>query len=206
MEHEIILKNLHDKKNTATYIRISPHSSNTEIENTKVSRNWRQKKDEIGNIIWSYKEKTKFNWRQRIFSRNKSNQITPIPTGDPIQGKFVISVKDKPGLQYVLIDWLDQNMKILCSQILNLTVEKNESDEEKESEHTSSTCECQCIAAETENDEGSIEFADPDLSVELLPLIKSGFRKITIPYIVESEPVNLQFTRTWGNIQNRSTW
>jgi PKD repeat protein len=100
----------------------------------------------------------------------------------------------------VLIEWLTKGGKeTLCRQLLRVGCgEKPELVPEDEKViDTGSSSHCRCLSAETDSDEESNEYAEPDLSVEVGGATLTGLMEITVPYTIEVEPPNLQFTRQW---------
>lgn len=200
MEHKIILRNLGCPRLHVKYIRIKPYTKNVDIGNVSLPTNWIQSQDEK-NIVFSYRnpKKLEFNhFTDKSFSKRVTEETNTdvIPVGDPIQGIFAIDVKEQKGPQLIQIEWLDSDRSVLCNQILNITTDEKVNPRYRPP-LPQKQCDCNCLTAATEIDEDSMQDNEPFISVDVETPEMIGFRKVSVPYTVEVEPPNVNFTRKW---------
>jgi PKD repeat protein len=180
--HDLELRNVASATN-AYEIRVSAYTPATKIVNASAPSNWVQTTNYPASILW------------------KPVGGGPIPSGNPLPGPFTIWVQSnaQPDKR-VLIEWLSKaGQEAICKQLLRVGCgEKSESASEEEAAVNIGTSEaCRCLSAQTESDEDSNEFAEPDISVDVGTPAQTGYMQVEVPYTIEVEPPTLQFTRQW---------
>jgi hypothetical protein len=181
-QHDLSLRNVAAATN-AFEIRVSAYTPATQILSASAPSSWTQTTSYPANVLW------------------RPVAGGPIPSGNPLPGPFSIWVQNntQPDKR-VLIEWLSTGGKeVICKQIVRVGCGEDPqlvpADELLENAGTSASC--RCLSVESDSDENSNEFAEPDLSVEVGTATLTGPMEITVPYTIEAEPPTLQFTRLW---------
>lgn len=180
--HMLSLRNV-SAATTATHIRVSSLTPATKIIQASAPSGWLQASNYPDFVTW------------------RPAAGGPVPVGDPLPGPFSIwNQNNAQPDKRVLVEWLDQNEGVVCSQQLRVDcgapeeLPRGEPAAEMEGEGAKG---CRCLSVETDADPESNEFAEPDLTVEVGSAMQTGPLEVTVPYSIEVEPPNLQFTRLW---------
>lgn len=183
-KHIISLQNL-ASTTSAFKVRISAYTPATKILASSVPTGWTQTASYPTSVVW----------RPAIGG--------VIPSGSPLPGTFSISVQnDAQQDKRVLLEWLSNHKppEVLCRQILLVGCGKFADfvpEDWPQAMFDKDASFCRCLSAETEADEDSEQFAEPDLSVELGTPFAAGFLQVIVPYTILAEPPQLQFNRHW---------
>jgi hypothetical protein len=180
--HDISLRNVAAATN-AHAIRVSAYTPGAQIVNAAVPSGWTQTTNYPTRVLW------------------KPTGGGAIPSGNPLPGSFSIWVQNnaQPDKR-VLIEWLSRDGKeVLCKQLLRVGCGEDPAlvPENEETVDAGASAHCRCLSAETDSDEESNEYADPDLSVDVGTPVQTGYLQVDVPYTIEVEPPTLQFTRQW---------
>ena len=181
-QHDISLRNVATSTN-AYEVRVSAYTPGAQIVNASVPANWIQTTNFPTSVLW------------------KPVAGGPIPAGNPLPGPFSIWVQSNANPdKRVKLEWLTIGGKeVICKQILRVGCGENPDlvPDDEPIVDTGTAATCRCLSAETESDEDSNQFAEPDLSVDLGTPVQTGTLQVEVPYSIEVEPPTLIFTRQW---------
>jgi hypothetical protein len=180
--HDISLRNV-ASATTAHQVRVSAYTPGAQILNASAPSGWTQTANYPNSVLWI------------------PTGGGAIPSGNPLPGTFSIWVQNntQPDKR-VIIEWLSRDGKeVICKQLLRVGCGEDPAlvPEDEELIDTGTSSHCRCLSAETDDDEDSNEFAEPDLSVEVGTPVQIGYLQVEVPYTIEVEPATLQFTRQW---------
>jgi PKD repeat protein len=181
-QHDLTLRNLAAATN-AHEVRVSAYTPGAQILSASAPSNWTQTANYPASVVW------------------RPVGGGPIPSGNSLPGPFSIWVQSnaQPDKR-VLIEWLSIGGKeVICKQTLRVGCGEDPelvpADDPLADPGTSETC--RCLSVETDSDEDSNEFAEPDLSVDVGTPVEIGYLQVEVPYTIDAEPSTLQFTRQW---------
>lgn len=180
-QHDLSLRNVAASTN-AHEVRVSAYTPGAQILNASAPSNWTQTSNYPASIVW------------------RPVGSGPIPSGNPLPGPFSIWVQNNPQPdKRVKIEWLGKGGKeIICKQLLRVGCGENpDLVPEDEPIDSGTSAACRCLSAETDADPNSVQFAAPDLSVDLGTPVQVGTLQVQVPYTIEVEPPTLIFTRQW---------
>lgn len=178
--HDLALRNLAGA--SAYQVRVAAYTPTTQILNASAPSSWLQTASYPHSVLW----------------RPAGG---PIPVGNPLPGPFSVWIQnDAQTDKRVVVEWLGKDKAVLCRQTVRVGCGLN-ADAEPESgtriPDPDRSEGCRCLSVESDGDEDSNEFAEPDLTVEVGVAVQTGFLQVTVPYTIEAEPPQLAYTRLW---------